>query len=332
MPKNQNLLTRYRKVISSIQKKYLIQLSSLSLLLIFTTVLANHRNIHKYDYSTVHLKTKVKGVSAASVPQGLPQVPVLNEEVIYPALTAQSVIVLDMDSGIPLYEKNPNARFLPASTTKIMTAIVAMEYYDLQQEIVVERFSVSGQKMNLLPGEKIRVEDLIYGLLIYSANDAAEVLARNYPGGREMFIAEMNKKANELNLSNTNFENPSGFDGFEHYSTARDLVTVASYAMKDPLFSEVVSTRTKIVTDVSGEIIHNLRNTNELLGQVEGVLGVKTGWTENARENLVTYINREGRNIMIAVMGSQDRFGETRTLTEWVFSNYNWVKINDYSP
>lgn len=332
MAKSPALIKRYRKKISQLQKDHFLHLSALTFLLVFTTVLATHRKFNQYENVRVKVQPRVKGVQIEALPKGLPEIPVVNEDVVFPVLSAQSVIVLDMDSGVPLFEKNPNARFLPASTTKIMTALVALESYELEQEFVVERFSVPGQKMNLLPGEKISVRNLIYGLLIHSANDAAEVLARNFPGGREVFVQRMNTKAEELKLHNTHFENPSGLDGIEHFSTARDLVSVAAHAMKDPFFAQVVSTERKLVTDASGEVRHNLNNINELLGDVDGVLGVKTGWTENARENLVTYLERDGKKIMLAVMGSQDRFGETKTLIDWVFDNYRWVPIESYSP
>ena len=331
MAKNSNFLKLYKKKLTNLQKKHLMHLSLLALLLISTTSLVTLRQNKDRNEKPVVVR-RVKGASIQALPTNLPKVPVLNDQVNFPLLSAQAVIVLDVDSGIPLYEKNPNARFLPASTTKIMTGIVALEHYDLDKELIVERFFVPGQKMNLLPGEKITVKNLLYGLLIHSANDAAEVLARNYPGGREEFIKQMNIKADELSLSNTNFQNPSGLDGQAHYSTARDLVSVAAYAMKKPFFAQVVSTRQKLVTDSTGEIKHNLRNINELLGKVDGVLGVKTGWTENARENLVTYLERDGNKMMISVMGSQDRFGETQILIDWVFDNYKWVKIENYSP
>src|SRR5205085_9676867 len=135
---------------------------------------------------------------------------------------------------------------------------------------------------------------LLYGLLVYSANDAAEVLAMEYPGGRDLFIQAMNLKAEELHLTQTHFNNPTGLDDEGHYSTARDMTFLGEVAMRDPFFSLVVGTKEKVVQSEDGKIVHRLKNINELLGVVDGVKGVKTGWTENARENLVTYVERDG--------------------------------------
>lgn len=253
----------------------------------------------------------------------------------FPVISAQSVLAVDVDSGATLYEKNPDSLLLPASTTKIITALVAMDYYRLSDTLTVNGVSVEGQKMGLTEGEKIKFEDLLYGLLIFSANDAAEVLAQNYPGGRDTFIAAMNLKAKELNLTNSHFSNPSGLDGNGHVSTARDLVRVSSYAMKNKNFAKIVATKQYDIKNDEGKVSHRLANINELIGTVDGVMGVKTGWTENARENLVTYVNRNGKGITIALLASQDRFGETKELIDWIFENYSWeqVKINlPYSP
>ena len=263
-------------------------------------------------------------------------IPELSDSSNFPILSAQAALAVDIDSGISLYEKNPNTPLLPASTTKIITALVAMDNYSLETNLTVGKFWVEGQKMGLREGEKIRVDDLLQGLLIFSANDAAEVLALNYPGGRSAFIDAMNEKARTLSLENSNFKNPTGLDGNGHSSTARDLVRVSEVAMRNKKFAQIVATKEKSVTSVDGKIAHKLINLNELVGKVEGVLGVKTGWTEVARENLVTYIERDGHRVMIALLGSQDRFGETEELISWIFENYKWQEVSlpqgNYSP
>jgi len=187
---------------------------------------------------------------------------------------------------------------------------------------------VEGQKMGLVTGEEIMFSDLLNGLLIYSANDAAEVLASNHPGGRELFISLMNKKVNDLGLTNTHFSNPVGLDNGAQFTTTRDLVVVSKYAMKNPVFAGIVGTKEKIVKSVDGRFTHRLTNLNKLLGNVEGVIGVKTGWTENARENLVTEVNRGEKKVMIVVLGSSDRFGETTELINWIYENYSWEKVD----
>lgn len=272
---------------------------------------------------------------ASKSPTAFPPLPVISKEVSFPIVSAQAALAIDMNSQVSLYEKRADSPYLPASTTKIITALVAMEYYPLNLPLKVPDVRVEGQKMGLLTGEEIEVEDLLYGLLVYSANDAAEVLAQNFPasptggpGGRDLFIVAMNLKAKELGLVHSRFSNPAGLDdGDGHVTTARDLIRVSEIAMKNPLFAKIVSTREKTVSSSNGRIVHKLKNINELLGSVDGVLGVKTGWTENARENLVTYIERDGHRVMIALLGSQDRFGETRELIDWIFLSYTWQEV-----
>jgi D-alanyl-D-alanine carboxypeptidase len=259
----------------------------------------------------------------------LPPLPVLKDEaVLPPTVSAESVLIVDVDSGVDLYKKDPDKKLLPASTTKIITALVSMDNYDLNDVVTIGKINVPGQKMGLVEGEKITVADLISGLLIYSANDAAEALASIYPGGREAFVEAMNAKAMELGLEDSVFTNPSGLDGNGLVTTARDLSKEALVAMKIPFFRKVVGTKETTVTSIDGVYRHKLTNINELIGQVPGVLGIKTGWTENAKENLVSYVERENHRVIVVVLGSSDRFGETRSLIEWVFGNFKWTEVN----
>lgn len=294
----------------------LLYLSLLSF--VFVASVALVLSVPKTDYDT---ETIVKAAALAPLP-------VISKEATFPIISAQAALAIDMDSQVSLYEKRADSPFLPASTTKIITALVAMEYYPLNLALKVPEFKVEGQKMGLIAGEEIEVEDLLYGLLVYSANDAAEVLALNFPGGRDLFIVAMNLKAKELGLAHSKFSNPAGLDdGDGHVTTAKDLIRVSEIAMKDPLFAKIVGTKEKTVSSTNGRIVHKLKNINELLGSVDGVMGVKTGWTENARENLVTYIERGGKRVMIVLLGSQDRFGETRELIDWIFANYSWQEV-----
>jgi D-alanyl-D-alanine carboxypeptidase (penicillin-binding protein 5/6) len=297
----------------------------LSFIFIVTSSLA----ISKFNKRTSFDKTpRVIQKVLSYQEESFPALPKLKSNATFPILSAQAVLAIDLKSSVTLYEKNPNLKLLPASTTKIVTALVAMDYYAKDRVIVVEGISKVGQTMGLINGENITVNDLLYGLLISSANDAAEALAQGSPGGREMFIAAMNDKARELNLINTSFTNPSGLDSEGHVSTAADLIRVAEFAMQNPYFSQIVKIRKATVGSTDGKVVHNLENINTLLGKVEGVQGVKTGWTENARENLVTYIERDEHRVMIALMGSQDRFGETEELINWIFENYEWQEVN----
>lgn len=257
----------------------------------------------------------------------LPPLPILKGSASAPTFSAQSALAIDVDSRVVLFEKNADLTLLPASTTKIVTALVALDYFPTNFVIEVKKVKTEGQKMNLVEGEKITVGDLLYGLLIFSANDAAEVLAQNYPGGRESFIKAMNMKARELHLNNTFFNNPSGLDTDSHLTTARDLTRVAIFAMENPFFRKTVGTKEITVKSTDERFSHKLVNLNELVGKVDGVLGVKTGWTENARENLVTYLERDSKKIMIVVLASQDRFGESTKLIDWIIENYEWQKL-----
>jgi D-alanyl-D-alanine carboxypeptidase (penicillin-binding protein 5/6) len=298
-----------------------LYLAMLSFLFISTTALL---------FSKLNLKRFIEDSILAKKDSSkyFPAVPILKQEnVSFPIVSAQAAMAIDIDSRVSLYEKDPDKALLPASTTKIITALVAMDYYPGDKIITVDSQKIDGQKMGLLKGEKIKASSLIEGLLVYSANDAAEVLAYNYPGGRDSFVEAMNAKAFKLNLRNTRFENPVGFDGDNQVSTARDLIYVAEVAMQNPRFAWIVSQKKLTVASIDGKIVHNLSNTNRLLGEVDGVIGVKTGWTENARENLVTYIQRDGKKIMIVLLGSQDRFGETKELIDWIFGNYEWRQV-----
>jgi len=277
----------------------------------------------------------ILGTKAGTAPEISAILPILEKETTFPVLSAQAALAVDLDSQITLYEKDPDKLLLPASTTKIVSALVVMNYYKDDQVLTVKNIKVEGQKMGLILGEEIKVKDLLYGLLVYSANDAAETLAQNFNGGRDAFILAMNEKAKELRLDNSNFTNPTGLDtdGDHIVSTARDLVKISSYAMQNPEFAEIVKTEKITVTSTDGKIIHRLTNVNELLGKVPGVLGIKTGWTENARENLVTYLERDNHKVMMVVLGSQDRFGETKELINWIFANYSWQEVKvPYSP
>ena len=182
--------------------------------------------------------------------------------------------------------------------------------------------------MDLVEGEKITVENLLYGVLVHSANDAAYTLAENYPGGFSEFIKAMNQKAKELNLENTHFVNPAGFDDNKQYTTAKDLARLSIFALENPLIAKMVGTVAITVSDVDYRYFHALTNVNELLGKVSGVAGVKTGWTKNAKENLINLTKKNGHEVLTVVLGSEERFAETEILTNWIFKNYEWKDFN----
>lgn len=249
-----------------------------------------------------------------------------------PNITARSVIVIDQASSVMLLGKNEKMALLPASTVKIMTALIALDAYQLTDVLTVKQINDLGQNIKLIEGERLTVQNLLYGLLVSSANDAALVLAQNYPGGTEAFVKQMNQKATQLNLLSTYFANPTGLDSDEEgkplrdysYTTALDLARLVAYALNNPDFAQIVATEKITITDVEGKIKHPLYNLNQLLGKVTGLKGVKTGWTQEAGECFVAYTQRNGQGIISVILDSEDRFGETTKLIDWVFTNYHW--------
>lgn len=241
-----------------------------------------------------------------------------------PQLTARAATVIDNKTGITLFELNPELRHLPASTTKLMTALVALQTCSPKSVIKVGFVQREGTMMGLEEGDSLTVENLIYGLLIPSGNDAAYVLAYSCSSSYDSFIQEMNTKAKDLGMLNTHFANPAGYDDELQYSTAADLTKLARAAVANPLISKIVATKSIVVNDVTGTRIYYLENVNKLLGDVPGLEGVKTGQTEGSLENLVTKTTRNDHTIITVVLGSLDRFGESKNLIEWAYQNFTW--------
>ncbi|MDQ3008813.1 MAG: serine hydrolase [bacterium] len=245
------------------------------------------------------------------------------------SVSAQSVYVIDMSSHSVLLAKNPTTQVHPASTTKLMTALVAIEMYDLSQVIpFTATFPSEGTVIGFEVGEQLRVKDLLAALLISSANDAAVALADNYPLGYYGFVAAMNQKAESLHLDATHFSNPAGLDAAEQQSSARDLAVLAEAVLKEPLLAEYVATAKTTITDTSGSKSHLLINTNQLLTALPGVKGLKTGTTPLAGQVLVTLYENDGRSYLIVVLGSQDRYLDTQVIISWLRSHYTWLDVN----
>ena len=245
---------------------------------------------------------------------------------IYPEddITARGVVVMDVDSHVTLFKRNDDLLLSPASTTKLLTALVALDVYKLDDVVTIGTVSASGQSMGLVSGEKMTVENLLYGALIQSGNDAALALAEHYSEGSQKFIDLMNEKAKLLHMDQSHFTNPMGFDGPEHKVTPKDLSLLALAAIQNKTIAKIVAIPQITVSDVNHTIYHKLTNVNQLLGKIPGVGGIKTGWTEEAGENLITYVERGERKIILVVLHSKDRFGDTIKLIDWVFANYRW--------
>ncbi len=249
---------------------------------------------------------------------------------VYPGsdVSAVAVAVYDVDSGVYLYKRNEMMSLEPASTTKILTALVALDHYKLDDVLTVKQLVSDGQNMKLVAGERMTAENLLFGTLVESANDAAYTLAQNYPGGVDAFVEAMNRKAKALHVDNSTFTNPVGFDDPNHTMTALDLARLASFALTNPTIAMMVAIPQITISDVTHTYFHPLSNVNQLLGKIPGVGGIKTGWTEEAGENLVTLVERNTHRIIIVILKSQDRFGDTKKLIDWVFANYQWQQFH----
>lgn len=261
-----------------------------------------------------------------------PLIPVNISGLNPPDLTAEGILIVDLPSNMTLYEKHANTRFNPASTAKIITALVALDHYQLDDVLTVGRVETEGRTMKLISGEKLTFESLLYGALVHSANDAAYTIAENFPGGVANFVKAMNQKAETINLKDTHFGNPIGFDDEFTYTTPVELTKIAKAALNNKTLSKIVGTKAITVSDVDYTNFHPLTSVNELLGKIAGVAGVKTGYTENGGEILVSEIKKNGHSVLMVVLKSQDRFKETTILIDWIFNNFAWKNITDIIP
>lgn len=249
-----------------------------------------------------------------------------------PQIHSRAVLILDTKSNTVMYEKNGYSKRAMASTTKIMTAIVVLENAKLTDTVEISRKAggTGGSRLGLKAGDKISVNDLLYGLMLRSGNDAAVALAEHVGGSIEGFAKLMNKKAKELELTNTNFVTPHGLDSQEHYTTAYELAQLTNYALKNKKFASIVNTKTTSIT-INGQA-RVLSNTNELLGNLYGVDGVKTGFTNNAGRCLVTSTTREGHQIICVVLGADTKKIRTQDsvkLIEYAFKNFEYTNIKE---
>lgn len=298
-------------------------LLAVNLLLGFPKALGlTERSLARESVPTNVVTASARGeVAGAEKKQLLP----LGHDIPAPVITANAALAEDLDSRTILFVKDPDKRVAIASTTKLMTALVALSYFK-QNDILQAPdnvLTVGGSTMNLQPGEKLTFRSLLYGMLLNSGNDAAFTIAANYPGGILVFITAMNQKAAQMSLGNTHFDNPAGFDSPNHYSTADDLAKIAAAAMENSEIARVVSTKETEVVSVDKSIVHPLTNLNKLLGE-PGVLGIKTGTTPAAKENFVGLIKRNNHKILTVVLGSDDRYGDTQKLFDWAFQNFTW--------
>ena len=252
-------------------------------------------------------------------------------------LNSKSCIDLNRQSKNIIYEKNEKKKVKMASTTKIMTAIIVIENGNLDKTIEISKKATStgGSRLGLKTGDKITINNLLYGLMLCSGNDAAVALAESIAGSVSDFAILMNNKAKELGLKNTHFETPHGLDSDNHYTTAYELALLTDYALKNSTFSNIVGTKNYTI-NING-YPKNLTNTNELLGNLNGIYGVKTGFTNGANRCLVTACKRGDMDIICVVLGADTKKFRTQDsikLIEYTFNNYTYInienKVNEY--
>ncbi len=248
-----------------------------------------------------------------------------------PIVNSKNIVAIDRKTLSILYEKNCNEKVAMASTTKIMTCILALENCSLTDSITVSKnaSSVRGSTLGLSKDSKISLNDLLYGLMLRSGNDCAIAIAEHISGSLENFSVLMNQKAQNLGLCNTHFTSPHGLDDEKHYTTAYELAILTDYALKNEKFREIVSTKNCTIT-LNGHL-QNISNTNELLGSLQGVYGVKTGFTFNAGRCLVSACKRGDLDIIVVVLGADTKSFRTKdsiNIINYIFNNYNYVDVS----
>ena len=249
-----------------------------------------------------------------------------------PVVNAKIGLIFDRSSKTILYEKNGLKQVPMASTTKIMTAIIVLENANLSDIVTVDKKAAGtgGSRLGLKVNDKITVHDLLYGLMLCSGNDAAVALANHIGGSIEGFAEMMNKKAKELGCVNSHFITPHGLDQDGHYTTAYELACITDYALNIPKFKEIVSTKVYTVTVNSQS--KTITNTNELLGNMDGVYGVKTGFTNGANRCLVTAYKSGDLDIITVVLGADTkkiRTTDSINLIEYAYKNYQVINLKE---
>ncbi|PKL37112.1 hypothetical protein CVV38_04495 [Candidatus Peregrinibacteria bacterium HGW-Peregrinibacteria-1] len=255
------------------------------------------------------------------------QGPVKKADKVAPVIQSRAYLALDLETDRILTNKNINQRLPIASITKTMTALIILEENSLDEVVTVSSRAAStgGSRMNLRAGEKITVKDLLYSIMIHSANDAAYALAEHNAGTVEDFIVKMNQKASDMSLVNTHFQNPAGLDHPDNYSTAYEITRIAKKLYEQPLIKEVVTLENHSVSSVDSRITHKLQSTNSLLGSYLNIKGLKTGQTPAAGACLVAIAQDTNNNeIITVVLNSPDRFRESKILIDWTFNSFIW--------
>ena len=249
------------------------------------------------------------------------------------SLSAQSAILLEAQSGKILLDKNAHKVMSMASTTKIMTAVVAIESGDLEATVTVPKAAVGieGSSIYLCEGEKLTLEDLLFALMLSSANDAATAIAIAVAGSEESFVAMMNKTADKIGLLSTHFDNPHGLDSETHYTTAYDLARLTVYALNLPKFRAVTSTYKHTIPLAGNESARLLVNHNKLLRSYEGIIGVKTGFTKKSGRCLVSAAERDGTVLVAVTLKAPNDWQDHKAMLDYGFDSFVSVKLAEVS-
>jgi D-alanyl-D-alanine carboxypeptidase (penicillin-binding protein 5/6) len=242
-----------------------------------------------------------------------------------PRVSATHIAVMDEATGVLLYAQDPFTRTAPASITKIVTTIVALEHVPDITAHYVTTVSASAliacdgsSVMGLEPNDRVKLETLLYGMMLPSGNDAAEQVAYSLGGSREGYVRWMNEKVASLGLRDTHFVTPSGMDADEHYSSAYDMAILGRYAMQNATFRQIAATSFFISDD------YYMHNLNPLLGSYQGADGIKIGYTDIAGRTFVASATRDGHRVYVSLMGSLNLHGDSTRLFDWVWSTFRW--------
>jgi len=249
-------------------------------------------------------------------------------------VSAKSAILINGTTGEILYSKNENTKLPMASTTKIMTALLLAEQNTPQKSVIVrdEMIKVEGSSMGLLHGDIVSYNDLLYGMLLASGNDAANVTAYTIAGSVSEFAKLMNAKAKKIGLLHTNFVTPSGLDDDFHYTTARDLAMLAKYAMQNKAFSKAAGAKSAILCYGNPPYKRSIRNHNKLLASYEGLIGVKTGFTKKSGRCLVTAAKRSNEYLLAVTLNAPNDWNDHRNMLDFGFSVLEEYKISCNNP
>ncbi len=338
-------MSNLKKPILKLSRK-LFYISSLIIIVAFAIIALTLIFKDKQPIKKVKDIPNIKRVISLPKKPQIALVPIRNKNVKDPYIEARRVALIDVDSGTLLYGKDQDTRVPIASDTKVMTATVVLQNYNLSDVVTVSKESanINGSVMGLKPGEKITTLSLLNGLLLPSGNDAAFALAEHYgqvmkPGATQdeaiqAFVDEMNREAKKLGMNDTHYLNPAGLDD-DALSTARDQGRLMAYALKNKTFSQIVHKPNATVSSTDGEIVHNLDSSDRLVTQemyYEGIIGGKTGFTPLAGHNLIAEADRDNHKLVAVIFSTYSLAAnasaiQVRDLLNWGYNNYTWQKI-----